>query len=1147
MSLIDLNPDTGSSTTLPRYVPQSFTNPDPGNQLANFGWDMDVANEIMVASTPSYYRNAIPTYSSVTFSPATITNAIHIYQNVDENWTNIQTLDGFGLETDNFGFAVSLNKDDASYIAVGAFNRSSAVALAYIFVSDGAGTPTYSLQQTFNSTNYPSITDATNVGYQVKLNAAGNHLLLMGSTGIVQQFSRSGTTWTHDTGDTLTATGDASSEGLMLGIDANSDHSIIVRGSPFYPLAAAKAAQTGIVEVFRSATSPTETFTGSAGDRIGSAIAVSADGLFMAYSSLGLAAELDLRTVDTSGYVSIFNTVAGILTLQQTFTGLTVDSSTGSFGTDLALTQAGNFLLIGDAYADVFGGKVHVCTRSDDIWIVEFTLSDNTTAENTVITAANNSLFLSEADVVGPEMIITAGTYIGTDLATEITTQLNLNADLSNTYLCVYGSDFFTISRATGSSSFKVYGTVSTLGANIGMLSDSTLGASDILSTTLPLLSNAGSELGRNVNLTLEVAAFVTSGYPGAYGLLSGVKAEGIAGLFFSTTALNLFQSAVTIDVTDNNALLVRKNNNSGDVFNVDTATGDDGLVTSYAPLCVENTTDSTSSTTGALKVSGGVAVAKNLNVSGTTTLEDDVTYTSKLVKTLTTTPTLSASLTLPSTTLTFGYYKKGFYYATVVDGDRKINVYDVSDPTATPVLAGSFNLTSAGIGNVVGEMYVLNDFLYMVSQDIDDLISLDVRDKTSITEASSLPLTVNTAGCIAFSGKYAFQVGFFGNTEINTIDISDPFNMVIVATFTNALVQGANTPDIVDNYLYFANDFAFAGPDYIVIIDIRDPLNLSLVSALSSTTSSEVAQIYNVRVQGNLMYTFHNGVADYLKVWDIEDPSLPVFLGKYTADSGISQPFSNIVQNGYVFMALTFLNSIGIYDVSDPTNILQTAILTIDETNTPTGMFIDGQYLFFASRTTPEATLSILDLNGTNIQTCNIGNLKVASMRCHRDSEFYGPVAMSSGLAVAGSITGQGGLGSAQDLTVGRVNATINPYLTKTNKRTGSFLMADGAGPATLGAGDDLDFSGQKLFVIECYVEIDATTDLWSHYKLVGVNESLVSGGGDAWSLTTTRNGITDPGVVFNMNGGQLEYTTLTYAGYSHAHIYYEVVTNLL
>ena len=90
------------------------------------------------------------------------------------------------------------------------------------------------------------------------------------------------------------------------------------------------------------------------------------------------------------------------------------------------------------------------------------------------------------------------------------------------------------------------------------------------------------------------------------------------------------------------------------------------------------------------------------------------------------------------------------------------------------------------------------------------------------------------------------------------------------------------------------------------------------------------------------------------------------------------------------------------------------------------------------------------------------------------------------------------------------------------------------------------MDFAGQKMFVIEAYVEIDAGTDLWSHYQFVGVNESLT---GNAWTLTVTRNGVTDPAITFSITAaGQMQYTTPTYAAtFVHAHIYYEVVVNLL
>ena len=131
------------------------------------------------------------------------------------------------------------------------------------------------------------------------------------------------------------------------------------------------------------------------------------------------------------------------------------------------------------------------------------------------------------------------------------------------------------------------------------------------------------------------------------------------------------FAAAQNIDVTDAEAFLVRKNNDSGDVFLVDTlneevevaasstfkalgpstltgtVTAEGGIdvtggtvnldVTTGTTLVVDSTQSSSSSTTGAVTIAGGLGVDQNvhiggtLNVTGNSTLSGGITFGSNL------------------------------------------------------------------------------------------------------------------------------------------------------------------------------------------------------------------------------------------------------------------------------------------------------------------------------------------------------------------------------------------------------------------------------------------------------------------------------------------------------------------------------------
>ena len=1234
MSLTDLNPTDASQTSLPRYDPQILIPSIDTIELSNFGWASDItnSNDLYVISQPNFYRNSLDTNATnLSFSGSTAYALI--YQNVDSNWNLIQTIDNIsapitGSTRDNFGFSVSFSKTNGQYLSIGTFNRTSSVALAYVFLSDQASTPTYTLQETFNIGNFGSINNSTNIGFKVKLNAAGDHLLLMGTTGIIEQFSRSGITWTHDTGDTIAAiAGYTAADGSLCDIDANSDHSVIIRGCPLFPTADAKSIQTGQVDIFRGTATAAQTFTGSVGDRIGAGVAISSNALFMAYSAIELAVELDLRVIDTSGTVSIYNTSSGNFTLQQTITGSVVDASSGSFGNSLALTEVGDKLVIGDAYANNYSGAVYAFSRADDVWSESFQVgASSVDAEVVVLDSTNNVITIldksDEFDWITTQAALTIGSYTGSTLATELASELT--SQIGSTFTASYDNTdtFFTITQS--SSDFSIILDTSTIASIIGFASSGTIELKTTQSSSsLPSFSYNGTELGRNVELSQPLLAFIGSGYPGKIGPqpneLNGIG-KGLIGIL--STELNLLQSALTIDTTDVEALLVRKNNDTGDVFTVDTRTGD-GIVISNGILCANNTTESTSSPIGSLVVKGGVGIAKDVFIDGNVNIEQDINLSSTQTQILSSAPTsaLNEFIASPSTLISqsrasfiFGdyLYCKEFSVGTLTgpvftidsiskadpavvtttsahgfDDNEKIAIggNDLSNPTANGInleagdvlSSTTFELmedgvtsidttlsTGTGLGGTVQEwledggfsvlaiydisdalsppvrlsqftidlgnrpIYVVGDYLFGVSNSTS-FFSVNVLDRSNPVLLDTYTLTGSSSG-LTVSGNFAYVIT---TSQLEIIDISNPGNNIQVSTLALSSFATADM-HVKGNYVYIQ------GEDNFYVIDISDKTTPTLITTFALDASDGSF----FEIQGNFAYCMASTSNSFtLQIVDISDPTSLVARG--SIGSGVGQLGSKMlrVAGNYVFMMETLTSTIPIYNVSDPDNLQLAATIenTINDAQT---IQIQGKYLYVTGTTTGQnlSTIQRFLLENSTLTFADISSLRVGTLDIHKDMRCEGDVTFRN-INVGGVLNSTQGISSGKNLTISTFDSTDNVLNTRQRQKTGSFQMADNTGGATNLVG--LIFAGEKMFIVEAYVEISAGTDLWSHYRFVAVNESLTS---NAWTLTVVRTGVTDPNITFTITAaGQIQYDTPAYAAtFVSANIYY-TVTNIV
>ena len=329
-------------------------------------------------------------------------------------------------------------------------------------------------------------------------------------------------------------------------------------------------------------------------------------------------------------------------------------------------------------------------------------------------------------------------------------------------------------------------------------------------------------------------------------------------------------------------------------------------------------------------------------------------------------------------------------------------------------------------------------------------------------------------------------------------------------------------------------------------IVDVSDPTTPTLLNTVATTDDNS----FSLTIQGNYLYAPETGPYTTI-IYDITDPTTPVELDRTNINNGTSNGTSLLVQGKYAYQVIAANGfneggSIAVFNISDPTDIVQIgsiAITTPEEGyfRFPTPM-VQGKYLYGFGRTQamPGLELFRFELPYTELVNCSLNYADIGESVVNKLEVKNLNVTNILNSSVPASFSSVGNSGIS---TLATMSSTNNPLFTTSSRRTGSFAMADGTGPVTLGDGTDLLFTGQKTFVLEAYVEVSAGTDLWSHYRFVGVNESLV---GDAWTMTVTRDGVTDPGITFGITAaGQVQYTTPTFvATFVHAHIYYEITS---
>ena len=220
---------------------------------------------------------------------------------------------------------------------------------------------------------------------------------------------------------------------------------------------------------------------------------------------------------------------------------------------------------------------------------------------------------------------------------------------------------------------------------------------------------------------------------------------------------------------------------------------------------------------------------------------------------------------------------------------------------------------------------------------------------------------------------RWAFLSSISGSGPHNdfwVIDVSDPASPFVATSLDTESCQsgsgpnrcGLNALDIAGNYAYVANTSSTdsLSSDEFLVIDIGDPLAPVVVgSATLGVTptcptycpgGAQAIHYYGGRVYVGT----HRIGGRELHVFDVSDPSSPMFLGSAEIDHNIN---AIAVRDGLAYLATSAdAGELLIYDVSDPADIVSVGAFDAAGAEDGQALYLLGNKLYLGRDRTPSA-----------------------------------------------------------------------------------------------------------------------------------------------------------------------------------------------
>ena len=272
------------------------------------------------------------------------------------------------------------------------------------------------------------------------------------------------------------------------------------------------------------------------------------------------------------------------------------------------------------------------------------------------------------------------------------------------------------------------------------------------------------------------------------------------------------------------------------------------------------------------------------------------------------------------------------------------LKILDITNPE-NPILISScnFNTASSIWGNAPSYLYVKDNYVYICNW-VGGLIIINVSDIYH-------PFVVGkyTDGCgdwgtamcdLVVEENYAY-IAWDYNYGLGIFDISNPSNPKKVSNYGN--ISFARGIVKYGNYVYVATYYG----GYVRVFDVRNPETPNLIYNI---TTPGVAWYVDIDISGDYLYIADCRDTYGLKIYNISNPSNPVYIGKYdTTGFGYGWSFDIEVKNNYAY--LTFQKGIAVFDVSNPANPLLKAKLYLTNIYGTGRLDVSNDYIYVSSQ----------------------------------------------------------------------------------------------------------------------------------------------------------------------------------------------------